>query len=422
MLWEGAVLSGIRVPKAPVAEYQRIEADLRKRIGLGQWAVGAMLPSRRDLARQYRVSPATMERAITPLIADGTLRSDDRRGTFVAKPRGAVSHATGELVQTSPSDGYVTGRENAAKAMTIGVVGRMDIDDIAKYDQNGNWVRAIVQSLERTFSSDGKLTIFFNRIPEDGSPMVSLADAIVSAVDEGVDALVLVSLDLVPAEVDEALGVLGSHHVPVVCVLAGELTRPVPHVFYDNTSAGYQAAHHLLLRGHRQISIVAPFNATWVTERLAGIRNAIDHAGFDEHALDVQLAKETAWVYNDDPDDLGYEYVQKALERGWQPAGALICMNDGIAFGAIRALTDIGKRLGADYAMVGFDDNPRSRTLRLTSMHPPVEAMGEEAARLLLMELHGEPVSTQVRLRAHLIPRESTSRVAASRENAVSLT
>src|SRR5579871_6126246 len=78
--------------ETPLATYKQIAVSLRTRIHEGQWTVGAMLPSRRDLAREYGVSPITIERAITHLIADGVLRADDRRGTFVASAgTGAVA-------------------------------------------------------------------------------------------------------------------------------------------------------------------------------------------------------------------------------------------------------------------------------------------------------------------------------------------
>ena len=59
---------------APAA-YKQIEANLRSKIGQGHWPVGAMLPSRRDLAKEYGVSPITVERAVTRLLADGILRA-----------------------------------------------------------------------------------------------------------------------------------------------------------------------------------------------------------------------------------------------------------------------------------------------------------------------------------------------------------
>ena len=98
---------------AGLAEYRRIEIELRKRVAGGQWPVGAMLPGRRDLARQYAVSLVTLDRAIGPLLADGTLRADDRRGTFVAS-RPAES---GDRARTARRAG-----ERPKDAGTVGIV------------------------------------------------------------------------------------------------------------------------------------------------------------------------------------------------------------------------------------------------------------------------------------------------------------
>jgi DNA-binding GntR family transcriptional regulator len=57
--------------ESPLAEYQRIEVELRRMIDEGHWMKGAMLPGRRDLARQHSVSLVTLDRAIGPLLADG---------------------------------------------------------------------------------------------------------------------------------------------------------------------------------------------------------------------------------------------------------------------------------------------------------------------------------------------------------------
>jgi DNA-binding GntR family transcriptional regulator len=63
--------------------YLQIEHRLRGEINRGIWPAGSMLPSRRDLAKEYGVSSLTVDRAVTRLIAEGILRADDRRGTFV---------------------------------------------------------------------------------------------------------------------------------------------------------------------------------------------------------------------------------------------------------------------------------------------------------------------------------------------------
>ena len=53
--------------------------------------------------------------------------------------------------------------------------------------------------------------------------------------------------------------------------------------------------------------------------------------------------------------------------------------------------------------------SPSPVSLGLTTVRPPLEALGEEAARLLLRALNGETANMQICLRSHLIPRLSTN-------------
>jgi DNA-binding LacI/PurR family transcriptional regulator len=86
----------------------------------------------------------------------------------------------------------------------------------------------------------------------------------------------------------------------------------------------------------------------------------------------------------------------------------VIAVNDGVAFGLMHTAEEAGKKPGVDFALLGFDDHPNSRMVGLTSLRLPFDAMGKEAARLLLSSLRKEQISTQVRLGWNLIPRETT--------------
>ena len=61
-----------------------VVGDMRQRILEGIWRPEQMLPGRRALAAEYGVALATLERAVAVLMAEGMLRADNRRGTFVA--------------------------------------------------------------------------------------------------------------------------------------------------------------------------------------------------------------------------------------------------------------------------------------------------------------------------------------------------
>ena len=87
---------------------------------------------------------------------------------------------------------------------------------------------------------------------------------------------------------------------------------------------------------------------------------------------------------------------------------AVFAASDLMAAGAIRALRELGRRVPADVAVVGFEDSAVARQTQppLTTVHQSVEGMGREMARLLLARIAcGPPISTV--LDTHLVVRES---------------
>ena len=76
-----------RAPRAEPAratpKYHRLEADLRRRIGAGEFAVGAVLPPEHELSRNYGVSRHTVRMALGRMQVDGLIERGAGRGTFV---------------------------------------------------------------------------------------------------------------------------------------------------------------------------------------------------------------------------------------------------------------------------------------------------------------------------------------------------
>ena len=62
----------------------RLVADMRKRIVRGELTAGTLMPTRRAMARAWDVNLLTAQRVTDELMRDGFLRTDGRRGTFVA--------------------------------------------------------------------------------------------------------------------------------------------------------------------------------------------------------------------------------------------------------------------------------------------------------------------------------------------------
>lgn len=70
----------------PQYPYERVTADLRRRILTGEFAPGTKLPSRRELAAEYGVSDIVIGAAMRALRAEGLTEPLPGIGTFVADP------------------------------------------------------------------------------------------------------------------------------------------------------------------------------------------------------------------------------------------------------------------------------------------------------------------------------------------------
>ncbi|MET8378096.1 GntR family transcriptional regulator [Streptomyces microflavus] len=66
--------------------YRRIAADIRRRIRDGDWTIGQALPSRRDMATEYRVHEQTMRLTYDLLRRSGVLDGEKGRRVTVAHP------------------------------------------------------------------------------------------------------------------------------------------------------------------------------------------------------------------------------------------------------------------------------------------------------------------------------------------------
>src|SRR5579872_7043193 len=189
-----------------LATYKQIEVSLRTKIHRGHWPIGAMLPSRRELAREYGVSPITIERAITPLINEGLLRADDRRGTFIAgsplapvvpldraEPPVDPQSPRGDTLLRPPAYAPVT-------TATIGIVGSLYVFNHDHLELNNFWVRLLVQSLEHAFAENGHRTRFFNRVQEPGRPLLSLRETLAGVLAEDVDAIAVIGFGMAPQD------------------------------------------------------------------------------------------------------------------------------------------------------------------------------------------------------------------------------
>jgi len=185
--------------------------------------------------------------------------------------------------------------------------------------------------------------------------------------------------------------------VPVVVVAGDTAQRRADVVAADNWSGAHALVEHLV-RDHgrrRLFHIDGPPTAPDAKER----RTAL------EAVIDAHPGAELTGSYNGRFSVAsGRVGATALLDSGGPLPDAIVCANDQMAIGALRALTERGIRVPEDVALVGFDDIfPASLCdPPLTTVLQPIRKIGERASDRLIERIT-EPT---LRPRVELLPAE----------------
>ena len=194
------------------------------------------------------------------------------------------------------------------------------------------------------------------------------------------DAMILV----VDAVSDEYLAELSAGPVPVAIV-----NRQVPAIAsacitLDNRQGGRIATECLLGLGHREIAYVGgPAWKADAQDRLAGHKEALVAAGvpFDDRL----------YYQGDFHETSGAAGLALFAELGLT-FSALVCANDGMAAGAMRAARERGIDVPDDLSIMGFDNVSFARYLypKLSTVDYPAAAIGAMAAQWVMKNVYGK--------------------------------
>lgn len=216
---------------------------------------------------------------------------------------------------------------------------------------------------------------------------------------------------LVPAENAAAsLRLLRTHKIPVV-VLDRRTSRRVDSVRCDSEAGAYALARHLVELGHRRIAVLTGRRGISTSvDRVAGVRRALAEAGL---SLDESLVRYGGFNFGNLNLADGRLMAQEVLAANDGPPTAIFAANNFIAFGAVRALRELGLKVPEDISVVAFDDLPVEWVSDpfLTVAAQPAYDIGRRAAEMMIDRLVGERATAgeSVVLPFELIVRRSTA-------------
>ncbi|CAH0120172.1 MULTISPECIES: LacI family DNA-binding transcriptional regulator [unclassified Paenibacillus] len=176
------------------------------------------------------------------------------------------------------------------------------------------------------------------------------------------------------------------------------------YVEFDDYQGSVQVTNHLIEYGHAKIGFVTGQRTSRASkQRFQGFKDTLFERGLtlsERHVF--HEAKHLA-----DGVDVGNRLI--AMED--RPT-ALICFDDVIAMGVIKAFEAAGLSIPGDLSLIGFDDI-ELMTFPLTSVSIPTYEAGKLLAKILFERIFEENVSEykQITLSEQLVVRSSVKRM-----------
>ena len=218
--------------------------------------------------------------------------------------------------------------------------------------------------------------------------------------------LALVVSEREPAVIDDLAG----EELPVVFYDVGSPGPNVTNVKTDYYLGMQRVVEYLYALGHRRMAFVGHHaDLKPLQDRKRSFLKAV--ARFSD-------GTEPANAYGSDSPAGGYQATRSLLSSGFLPS-AIICVNDFMALGALRALREQGLAVPEDVSVVGYDNIGLSdySTPALTTVDVPRDKIGHAVSSALLSprRTSGEEVRDIV-IQPELIVRDSTGPAGRDRE------
>lgn len=303
-----------------------------------------------------------------------------------------VKPETGEIVRQAMADiGYVYNRAAAnLRSAGAGLIGLI-INDL-----RNPFFTEFATSAQMAFSRAGYATVIANT---DEDPALQ-AQVINSMIEHGVSGI-LIS----PSYGDDrtAFDKLAKAGIPVMQVLrfVDDRTGLFPFAAPDYERGSVIATEHLLEMGATKAAFVGGLEGRSITQnRLSGYLSVSAAAG-----------REPLTFHGRSSRAFGRE-MAKTLTEEYPQVDAAVCFNDLVALGMLSGFSELGRKVGEDFKLIGFDDIEECSQVwpQLSSISCSIDDFGAHAAAAMLAWLEaGRRPEDTYKANVHLVARQSTT-------------
>jgi LacI family transcriptional regulator len=191
--------------------------------------------------------------------------------------------------------------------------------------------------------------------------------------------------------------------IPLVWIESGCQALSGTRLTVDYSIGIRQGVRHLAALGHRNIGFV------YGPERLYSVQTCL--AAFATSLDELGIVLEQGWIIAGDHSEQGGHRAMEQLLASARCPSAIICSNDAIAAGVVRAVINSGLRVPETISVIGLGDTPLARRALppLTSIQIPPEEVARAAVSAMRSQVAGEASGREVRIATHLVVRQSTA-------------
>jgi len=192
--------------------------------------------------------------------------------------------------------------------------------------------------------------------------------------------------------------------IPLISVLRQTRAGDVTAVINDCLGGMQAMAQQVLAAGHRDIAVIlAPQYLSTAQERWTGIREVLQAQGITlpGHRI-AHVKRMTAQE--------GERTAAELLSAGSKRPKVIMCVNDLVAVGALRACRTAGLRVPVDISLTGYNDIPLVDMINppLTTVHIRLNDIGRAAGDEMLAQVKDPDAPAKiVRIASELIMRAS---------------